>query len=417
MKTNTDKLPRPLAGYTVLDLTTALAGPYATLLLAGLGARVIKIENPRIPDTARNNAPFIGRDGVAMVRKYDDDMSLAIMERARNKQSITLNLKHAKGRELFARLVGCIDAVVENFSAGTADRLGIGYNAMSAINPRLVYTSISGFGANMISAQNKAMDTVVQALSGLMMTSGMPDDPPVRVGAPFGDLAAPLFAVIGTLAALIQARSTGHGQHVDVSLLGAITAMVAAEPYEVMRRAGQQTRSGNSMPRLAPFGVFATRDGYVAICAPTDGFTSSLFAAMDRPELRDDERFSSRDQRVKNNAALHELVGDWVKTQSTDDAVQRLEDCGVPSGRVRDPGEATRDPRLLARGETEVLEHPKYGAVDDIIVGGLPIRMTGSFTGFDRAAPGLGEHNQLVYGELLGLSEQELSSMTEDGVI
>lgn len=417
MKTNTDKLPRPLAGYTVLDLTTALAGPYATLLLAGLGARVIKIENPRIPDTARNNAPFVGRDGVAMLRKHDDDMSLAIMERARNKQSITLNLKHAKGRALFARLVGCTDAVVENYSAGTADRLGIGYSAMSAINPRLVYTSISGFGANMISAQNKAMDTVVQALSGLMMTSGMPDDPPVRVGAPFGDLAAPLYAVIGTLAALIQASSTGRGQHVDVSLLGAITAMVAAEPYEVMRRAGQQTRSGNSMPRLAPFGVFATRDGYVAICAPTDGFTSSLFSAMGRPDLRDDERFASRDQRVKNNAVLHELVGDWVKLQSTDDAVQRLEVCGVPSGRVRDPGEATRDPRLLARGETEVLEHPKYGAVDDIIVGGLPIRMTGSFTGFDRAAPGLGEHNQLVYGELLGLSIQELNSMAEDGVI
>ncbi len=417
MKANTEQLPRPLEGVTVLDLTTALAGPYATLLLAGLGARVIKIENPRSPDTARSNAPFIGREGVHMQRRHDDDMSLAIMERARNKQSITLNLKTPRGHALFLQLAAKADAVVENYSAGTADRLGVGYAALAAVNPRLVYTSISGFGANMVSAQNKAMDTIVQALSGLMMTSGGPNDPPVRVGVPFGDLAAPLYAVIGTLAALMQARSTGRGQQVDVSLLGAITAMVAAEPFEVMRRAGQETRTGNTMPRLAPFGVFATRDGYVAICAPTDGFSAALFDAMQRPELRADERFASRDQRVKHSAALHALVEDWMRTLATDDAVRQLEACGVPSGRVRDPGEATRDARLLARGETERLEHPVYGAVDDVVVGGLPIRMTGSFTGFDRAAPTLGEHNAALYGALLGLDAQALRALADDGVI
>ena len=417
MRTNAENLPRPLEGVTILDLTTALAGPYATLLLAGLGARVIKIENPKVPDTARNNAPFLGRDGVSMVRQHGDDMSLAIMERARNKQSITLNLKDPKGRALFEKLVAQADGVVENFSAGTADRLGIGYTACAAVNPRIVYTSISGFGANMVSRQNKAMDTIVQALSGLMMTSGDAGAPPVRVGVPFGDLAAPLYAVIGTLAALMQARTTGQGQHVDVSLLGAITAMVAAEPFEVMRKAGQATRSGNTMPRLAPFGVFATQDGYIAVCAPTDGFTSSLFEAMGRPELAQDERFSSRGQRVKNSTELHAILEAWSRTVSTDQAVDALEEAGVPSGRVRDPGEATRDPRLLARGETERLEHPVYGAVDDIIVGGLPIRMTGSFAGFDKPAPNLGEHNGLVYGEALGLAEAEISALSAAGVI
>jgi CoA:oxalate CoA-transferase len=417
MKVNTDNLPRPLDGYTVLDLTTALAGPYAALLLAGLGARVIKVENPRSPDTARNNPPFIGRDGVAMVRRHADDMSLAIMERGRNKQSITLNLKHPRGKALFEQLVAKADAVVENFSAGTTERLGLGPAALMAINPRLVYTSISGFGADQISAQNKAMDTVVQALSGLMMTSGKRDDPPVRVGVPFGDLAAPLYAVIGTLAALIQARSTGVGQHVDVSLLGAITAMVAAEPFEVMRRAGQETRTGNLMPRLAPFGVFATQDGHIAICAPTDGFTASLFDAIGQPGLRSDPRFASRDNRITNHAELHALIEAWIATLSTDGAVQVLEQHGVPSGRVRSPGEATRDPRLLARGETERLEHPVYGAVDDVVVGGLPIRMTGSFTGFDRAAPGLGEHNVAIYGELLGLTEAQLAELAAAGVL
>ena len=417
MRSNHDHLPRPLAGCTVLDLTTALAGPYATLLLAGLGARVIKIENPRVPDTARNNAPFIGREGVHMLRRHEDDMSLSIMERARNKESITLNLKDAQGRALFEALVAKADAVVENYSAGTAERLGIGPAALAAINPRLVYTSISGFGANMISAQNKAMDTIVQALSGLMMTSGLPDDAPVRVGVPFGDLAAPLYAVIGTLAALMQAKSSGRGQHVDVSLLGAITAMVAAEPFEVMRRAGQETRTGNAMPRLTPFGVFPTRDGHVAICAPTDGFSASLFDAMGQPGLRQDARFASRDQRVKNSAALHELVEAWTRSVSTDEAESALERGGVPSGRVRDPGQATRDPRLVARGETEVLEHPKYGAVDDVMVGGLPIRMTGSFTGFDRAAPGFGEHNRAVYQGMLGLSDERLQELIAAGVI
>jgi len=417
MKQNDQNLPRPLAGTTVLDLTTALAGPYASLLLAGLGARVIKVENPRQPDTARANAPFVGRDGLAMTRRHADDLSLAIMERARNKESITLNLKHPRGKVLFEQLVVKADAVVENFSAGTTERLGLGPAALMTLNPRLVYTSISGFGANVRGTQNRAMDTVVQALSGLMMTSGGRDDPPVRVGVPFGDLTAPLFAVIGTLAALMQARSTGQGQQVDVSLLGAITAMVAAEPFEVMRRVGQETRTGNLMPRLAPFGVFATQDGHIAICAPTDDFSATLFDAMGRPELRDDPRFASRDQRVVNHQALHALVAGWMAGLSTDAAVQTLEQHGVPSGRVRSPGEATRDPRLLARGETERLEHPVYGAVEDIVVGGLPIRMTGSFTGFDRPAPELGAHNAAVYGELLGLSVAELAVLKAEGVL
>lgn len=417
MRANTQNLPRPLAGFTVLDLTTALAGPYATLLLAGLGARVIKIENPRSPDTARNNAPFIGRDGVAMTRRHADDMSLAIMERARNKQSITLDLKHPRGQALFLQLAAKADAVVENFSAGTADRLGIGHAVLSAANPRLVYTSISGFGANVQSAQNKAMDTVVQALSGLMMTSGSAGDAPVRVGVPFGDLAAPLYAVVGTLAALIQARSTGVGQHVDVSLLGAITAMVAAEPFEVMRRAGQETRTGNLMPRLAPFGVFATADGHVAICGPTNEFAASLFTVIGKPQMREDPRFATRDGRVANHPALHAEVQAWAAALSTDAVVAALEAGGVPSGRVRDPGEATRDPRLLARGETEPIEHPVHGAVGDVIVGGLPIRMTGSFTGFDTPAPGLGEHNEAVYGELLGLSSAAVAELAAAKVI
>jgi CoA:oxalate CoA-transferase len=409
--------PRPLAGITILDLTTALAGPYATLILAGLGARVIKIENPRNPDSARTNSPYLGKDGLKAVREHGDDYSLAMLERGRNKEAITLNMKHPEGRAMFFELVKQADAVVENFSAGVADRLGIGYRACAEINPRIVYTAISGFGADVHPRQNKAMDNIVQAMSGMMLASGNAGEPPVRVGIPFGDLTAPLFAVIGTQAALMQARQTGQGQFVDVSLLGALSALVAAEPFEIMARLGHETRSGNFMARLAPFGVFPTSDGYISICAPKDDFAAGLFRAMGRDDLLQDPRYATRDARVRNYLALHDLVSGFTRTLTTHEAAERLTDFDVPNGPVREPAEALRDPNLLARGETTHLQHPVYGEVEDIIVGGLPIRMSGSFTGFDRPAVPLGASNGDVYGAMLGLDAERVAALARDGVI
>jgi len=410
-------LPRPLEGITILDLTTALAGPYATLILAGLGARVIKVENPRNPDSARTNSPYLGREGLKVTREHDDDLSLAMLERGRNKEAVTLNMKHPEGRALFLDLVKHADAVVENYSAGVADRLGIGYRACAEVNPRIVFTSISGFGANVQPRQNKAMDNIVQAMSGMMLASGNPGDPPVRTGIPFGDLSAPLFAAIGTLAALMQARATGRGQHVDVSLLGALSSLVAAEPFEIMAKLGHPTRAGNFMARLAPFGVFPTSDGYIAICAPKDDFVSGLFRAMDRPDLMQDARFATRDARVRNHVELHDMVSAFTRTMTTDTAAERLTDFDVPNGPVREPAEALRDPTLLARGETAKLQHPVYGAVEDIVVGGLPIRMSGAFTGFDKPAVTLGASNDDVYGQMLGLDAERIAALARDGVI
>jgi crotonobetainyl-CoA:carnitine CoA-transferase CaiB-like acyl-CoA transferase len=410
-------LPRPLEGITILDLTTALAGPYATLILAGLGARVIKVENPRNPDSARTNSPYLGREGLKVTREHDDDLSLAMLERGRNKEAVTLNMKHPEGRALFLELVKNADAVVENYSAGVADRLGIGYAACAEANPRIVFTSISGFGANVQPRQNKAMDNIVQAMSGMMLASGNPGDPPVRTGIPFGDLSAPLFAAVGTLAALMQARATGRGQHVDVSLLGALSALVAAEPFEIMTKLGHPTRAGNFMARLAPFGVFPTSDGYIAICAPKDDFVSGLFRAMDRPDLMQDARFATRDARVRNHVELHDMVSAFTRTMTTHEAAEHLTDFDVPNGPVREPAEALRDPTLLARGETAKLQHPVYGAVEDIVVGGLPIRMSGAFTGFDKPAVTLGASNDEVYGRMLGLDPERIAALARDGVI
>jgi crotonobetainyl-CoA:carnitine CoA-transferase CaiB-like acyl-CoA transferase len=405
---------KPLAGTIVVDLTIALAGPYATQLLAALGATVVKVENPAGGDPSRNNAPYVGRDGLKRVRTDADDMSLSMLERGRNKRSVTLNLKHPDALDVFADLVRTADVVVENFSGGTADRMGIGYAWASAVNPRIVYTSISGFGAGV---PGKGMDTIFQALSGLMLMSGSEDGPPVRSGVPFGDLTGPLFAVIGTVSALLQREQTGRGQHVDVSLLGALTSLAATEPWETMERAGVPMRTGNTVPRLAPFGIFATTDGHVALCAPTDAFARGVFAAMERPELADDERFATRDHRVGNADALHAEIEAWAAARPSADVVAALAAGGVPATTVRGPGEAVRDPRLRERGETLPLEHPAFGALGDVVGSGLPIRFSEAEAGYDAPPPRLGEHNDDVYGGLLGYDPERLASLRENGVI
>ena len=291
---------QPLAGKTVIDLTTALAGPYATLLLAGLGARVIKVENPSTGgDSARNNAPYVGRDGLSLGRRHEDDMSVSMMVRGRNKLSVTLNLKDPRGR-----------AGVRGPRRGRRRRRrelqrrghpAVGHRLRrlsEQLNPRIIYTSISGFGAQGGPGSGKAMDSIIQALSGVMMTAGEPDEGPVRFGLPIGDLLAPLFAVIGTVSALLQAEHTGEGQHVDVSMLGALTSMMACEPFDAFDAVGLPQRTGSMVPRLAPFGIFPAADGHLALCAPTDPFARGVFLAMDRPDLADDPAWRTRDKRV-----------------------------------------------------------------------------------------------------------------------
>lgn len=402
----------------MLDLTVALAGPYATLLLGALGATVIKVENPQQGgDTSRNNAPYVGVRGLSLARTGDQDMSVAMLERGRNKLSMTLNLKRPRARELFGLLVRHADVVVENYPAGTADRLGVGYSFCSAENERIIYTAISGFGATGARRAQKGMDTIFQAMSGLMTVSGADGDPPVRSGIPVGDMTGPLFAVIGTLAALHQRERTGVGQFVDVSLLGALASIVATEPFDKLEELGIPTRTGNAVPRLAPFGIFETADGYVALCAPLDKMVLGVFSAMEQPELAEDERFSSRDRRVRNWIELHALIEAWAGGRTTEEAVNLLQAGGAPAAPVRTPHEAVRDPELLARGETMQLVHPTFGPVEDLIGSGFPIGFSGAEAGYREPPPFLGEHNDLILGGMLGCEEDEIAALRADGVI
>ena len=407
---------KPLAGLTVLDLTVALAGPFATLLLAGLGARVIKVEGPHTPDTSRSNAPYLGRNGLKLTREHPDDVSVSELNRLRNKLAITLDLKHPEGRVLLADLLRRADVVVENFSRGTLERLGAGYELAASINPRLVYCSISGFGRD-TAGPSRAMDASIQALSGLLHVSGAPSDPPQRIGLPVADLTTPLFAVIGVLSALHMAQRTGVGQHVDVSMLGAITSLMAGEAFDTLEQLGVPLRTGQTVPRLAPFGIYRTRDGYISITAPTDELTRKLFSAMSQAELARDARFASRDRRVRHSAELDQLIELWTGARDSSQVLALLEQHGVPAEPVRTPHEAVRDERVRARGECVPLEHPVYGATAELIGMGLPIRFSAASAGFDRPAPALGEHNAFVYGELLGYSPERLAELRELGVI
>jgi crotonobetainyl-CoA:carnitine CoA-transferase CaiB-like acyl-CoA transferase len=407
----------PLDGITVLDVTTALAGPFATLLLAGLGATVIKIEDPGRPDSSRSNAPYLGSQGGTLARQHDDDISVSALNRLRNKLGVTLNLKHPEARAVYADLVKNADVIVENFSRGALDRMGVGYNFAQEINPRIVYCSITGFGSAGDTGSGKAMDAIIQALSGVMQTSGGPQDPPVRIGVPFADLTAPLFGVIGVLAAIHQAQRTGLGQYVDVSMLGVMTMMVSGEPFDLLERCGVPQRTGLTVPRLAPFGIYRTLDGFVAVCAPTEAFAHSLFQAIGRPELAADPRFATRDGRVVNVSEVDRVVEAFTCSRTSADVIAALEERGVPAAEVRDPKDAVRDPRVVARGETVPLAHPQYGAVEDVYGMGIPIRFSRAQAGFDQPPPALGEHNHAVYCGLLGYSAERVDELKAQRVI
>jgi CoA:oxalate CoA-transferase len=410
-------LPKPLDDITVLDMTVALAGPFATFLLAGLGARVIKVENPASGDQCRENAPYLGADGASLVRRTADDVSVSAINRLRNKLAITLNLKHPEARDVFADLVKKSDVLVENYSRGTLDRLGVGYSWLQEVNPRLVYCSITGFGSDDDSSPAKAMDTIIQAQSGMMYTSGEAQDPPVRVGIPMADLCAPMFGVIGVMAAIHQARRTGVGQHIDVSMLGVLTMMVSVEPFDLLERCGIPQRTGQTLPRLAPFGVYPTQDGYIAICAPTEAMARGFFEATGHPELADDEKFATRNARVKNFKELDTFIEQFTRSLTSSEAVARLERAGTPAAEVRAPYAATRDPRVVQRGETVPLQHPRHGAVEDVYGMGMPMKFSGSNVGFDQPPPELGEHNDVVYGQVLGYSSERIAGLKAHKVI
>lgn len=408
---------RPLEGIRVLDLTVALAGPYGSMLLGGLGAEVIRVEAPGGGDIARTNPPFVGSRGINFGVRADDEVSLSILNRSRNKKSITLDLKSGKGREIFFRLAKHADVVIENMSEGTVARLGVGYESVRRANPAIVYASISAFGEPSAFPALKGMDIIVQALSGLMEVTGFADGPPTRCGLPIADLVAPLYAVNGILAALIHRGRTGEGQHIKVSMLDCLASLVAEEHFDVASKEGYAMRSGNFHDRLAPFGVYRTKDGYVAIAGFQPDWLKALLDAVGQPQLLADPRFSSRGPRMRHAGALNAIIEEWTSRSSSDEVVHELlEKRAVPCARVRSPLEVLRDPRLHESGAIMNLQHPDLGPIDAVGMG-LPIQFSKTKGQFDQPATQLGAANEEVYGELLKLSKEEIAELRAARII
>ncbi|OYY92142.1 MAG: hypothetical protein B7Y45_01035 [Sphingomonas sp. 28-66-16] len=405
----------PLQGVRILDLTRALAGPFATLLLGGLGAEIVRIEEPK--GDGRENAPFLGRDGASLRRLHDDDIGIGHLIRHRGKQSITLNLKHPEAAGLFEKLVPHFDVIIENYTRGTAERLGVGYSAARRARDDIIYCSISGFGQEGAPGGGKAMDGIIQAMSGVMMTSGLPDDAPVRIGVPFADLNTPLFAIIGIVSALYRRQIAGEGQHVDVSMLGALTALQASEPFKLLEDLGVPMRTGSTVPRLTPFGVYPAADGDVVICCSGDRNFKKLVHAMGAPALEHDPRFATQVERIHHYADLDAILAAWTRGRAVAEINAVLEEAGIASAPVRSPDEANRDPRVLARGEVVRLAHPIHGETAELFGPGVPIVFSRTPARIAPASEALGAQNDAIYGTMLGLGEDDRARLRREGAI
>lgn len=407
----------PLEGVRVLDLTVALAGPLCTLLLGGLGAEVIKVEAPGGGDIARTNPPFVGPNGIHYGAMNPEEVSVSILNRARNKKSVTIDLKSEEGRVLFYRLAEKSDVVVENFSEGTADRLCVGYENLIQYKPDIVYASLSGLGDPNPYPGLKAMDIIIQAMSGIMEVTGFPDGPPTRVGIPIGDMTAPLFATSGILSALLYRNKTGIGQHIKVSLLDCLATLVAEEHFDLFAAAGFPMRSGNYHDRLAPFGVYPASDGYVAIAAPTDAWMNGVFKAIGQPELMSDPRFASRGPRAQNAKELNGLIEAWTSRHTTEEIVRNFfEKHRVPAVKVRRPEEVLADPRLRESGAVVPLQHPKQGEIGALGMG-VPIHFSSCKSGYDQPAPEIGQHTDEILHSILDLGDGELAELRKKSII
>ena len=407
---------KPLEGIVVLDLTRFLAGPYCTLLLAGLGADVIRVEPPG-GDQYRERSPFGGAKGANLSRQADDDIGMTVLHRWRNKKSVTLNLRDPRGVEMLLKMCARADVLVENYLPGTLERMGLGYPTLEAANPRLVVCSISGFGQTGPNRDWRAFDPIVQAMSGVSSVTGFADKPPVRAGAAISDTSASLYGTIGILAALQARQKTGKGDWIDVSMLDG-TFFLLAEVLEYVTSGIEPVRRGNGHQGAVPFNTYQAKDGWVSVCVVTTEEWMHLLGAMGKTELAADPRFAANPHsRYAHRDDIDALIGGWVAERTVGEAIETLQKHRVPAGPVRTLPEVFADEGMRAREMVVGLEHPTHGPIPGALGAGMPIKFQRHAAGFDAPAPLLGAHNAEVYERLLGLNREELAKLAAEGVI
>ena len=405
-----------LQGVRVIDLTAWLAGPFLTMQLAAMGAEVIKIERPGTGDPTRASVPFAGPKGVGFGEKTAEDISLINLKRNRGTKSITLDLKKERGREVFRMLVAKGDVVVENFAPGTMESFGFDYPALKAINPKVIFCSIAGYGQSGPYRDLTAFDLTIQATSGIMAVTGSPDGPPLRCGPWIGDLIPALYGLSAVLAALASREKTGRGERIDISMQDCGFSMIMDEALDLLVARGIPTRQGNKNPRAVPWSTFPTKDGNIAICVYTNDQWKVFLGAIQREDCLKDPRFRNLEDRLKNAAEVETMVTEWSKNLTSQEAMRILREKKIPCDPVLEVKEVLDDPQLKSRGMIQELPHP-LGAPTGVKAAGFPVRFSELPAEYPGPAPMLGQHNQEIYTELLGFSGKELEKLGKEGVI
>jgi crotonobetainyl-CoA:carnitine CoA-transferase CaiB-like acyl-CoA transferase len=393
----------PLEGVRVVDLTRILAGPYCTQALADAGADVVKVEEPGKGDDTRGwGPPFVAGESVYF---------LAVN---RGKRGITLNLKHARGRELLWRLLDGADVLVENFRPGALDRLGFSWPDVKARHPRIVYASISGYGADGPWGGRPGYDAVLQGEGGLMSVTGAADGPPFKVGASLVDVLAGMTAFQGILLALLRRGRTGEGAHVDVSLLESLLPTLTYQAASYLLAGQAPARLGNRHPNLAPYETFEAADGHVIVGVGSESLWKAFCGVLGAPELVADRRFATNAERVTHYPALRAVLAPRLRSRPLAEWLTAFEAAGVPCGRVRSVPEALDGPQVAARGLLLEIDHPALGRGRFV---GSPIHLSGAGRGALLPPPLLGQHTLEVLRDRLGLVGGEIEELQRQGIV
>jgi crotonobetainyl-CoA:carnitine CoA-transferase CaiB-like acyl-CoA transferase len=390
----------PLSGVKVLDLTRVLSGPFCTALLGDMGADVIKVEAPE-------------GDSVRGQGAVKDGLSWYFAQFNRNKRSIRLDLRKPEAKAVLVRLIEQSDVLVENFRPGVLARMGFDDDRLKALRPSLVTCAINGFGSTGPYKDRPAFDFIAQAMSGFMSVNGGPDDPPLRSGLPISDLVAGLYAAFSIAACVLRARATGQGQRAEVSLTNGLVSLLSYIATNYFATGIVPPRAGNDHPIAAPYGLFPTRDGQIAIAPADDAFFRRLADALEEPGLKTDPLYATQAARVANRARINAIVGGKLAGNTTQYWVDTLNRAGVPSGPVNSVAEVFRDPQVLAQDMVLDVEHPGFGLVRML---GFPVKLSETPCRLRRTAPGLGEHSDEILAEL-GYAAAERDALQRSGTV
>ena len=390
-----------LDGIKVVDLTRTLAGPFCTMMLGDMGADVVKIEEPSHGDETRSWPPFW------------NGVSGQFLSFNRNKRSITLNLKDKRAVDICLKLASQADVMIESFRTGTSDKMGIGYQDVQRLNPRIVYCSVSGFGRTGPLADRPGYDLIIQGYSGLMSTTGEPDGPPARTGFSLVDLFTGMMAYGSIVTALLSREKSGKGQYVEASLLEGQIATMSYHAVGYLATGRVPGRMGSGHPSLVPYQAFPSSDGFFILGCGNDGLWQRLCPAIGRDDLTDDPRFKTNSDRVQQRWELVSILSDHFQTRTTSEWVETIGNAGVPCGPINRISDVVTDPQVLARDMMVSIPHPQ---VPDLKVPGSPLKLADTPPTVRHYPPSLGEHNEEVLAEL-GYGKEDVVRFKDEGVI